>query len=369
MKIFITFLFWFLPVVAQANVAYLAPYEGDGTEANPFRATSGIRGTECKSLRANETVVSGLAYCEGPSLPVRVGVINLTGKRAILKADRDKILAERGISLTATTVDGLISELVDTQGVSLKRKDGKQFIYVKGHEVWSRPAPLSSYIQDIPALLASMFSPSVASAVPSIDETWNAADDSASPITGDHSWVVSGGTAAALVSNTLRTVNSVIVQTLYNTTALDSADMLHRVTLTTIDRGTATDIAGGVGARHTGTGTATYVYCVLRDAASDEVEYGHVVSGARTADGTVAATVANGDTVEVRVVGDQLSCKHNGTTVLGPITENTGAGNVKTMVRFSGSGTATTTTVIMDNARAELATSATRRAFAPVVLP
>lgn len=373
-QILLTLVFLTASSVAHGQVLYLAPYQGDGTDANPFRADSNIRGTECKSLRPNEAQLAGYALCKGPSLPVRAGVIDLSGKRAITKADRDAIGADRSLNITATTFDGLITELADKQNVSLGRKEGRQRISVKGEEVWSRPAPLASYIPDVlhglnvafhlPVLIPSyLISTATAWAIASIDETWTAADDSATPIIGDHTWVVSGGIVVALVSNTIRTINSVTVQTLYNTTALDSTDMLHRVTLTTIARGTATDIAGGPGARHTGTGTSTYVYCVARDAASDEVEFGHTVAGVRTADGTVAATVADGDVVEIRAIGDQLSCKHNGTTVLGPITENTGSGNLNIMLRFSGAGTATTTTVIMDNSRAEMASNA---AFGPL---
>ena len=352
-------LLYLTPTIAQAQVQYIATYEGDGTEADPFRAHSYIRGTECKSLRADETKADGWAYCVGPSLPARAGIINLSGKRPLVKADRDKILSDSGLSVSSTTVDGLLSELVDSQGVSLKRTDGRQKIVVKGLEVWSRPAPLSSYLPDAWQFVKNLIAGPVVWAAATITEDWNCADDSTSPFVCDHTWVRSVGTTATLASNSLRNVNSVGSNVFYNETVLDSTDMRHLVTVSSISRGTATNVAGGAAVRHAGVGGSTYNYCVARDAASTEIEYGHVTAGALTTDGTVSATVADGDTVESIARGDQISCKHNGVLVLGPLTENNGSGNVLIGLRFSGAGTATTTLVVLDDAIAGLATSTT----------
>lgn len=356
--VLLTFTFLCVASVAQAQVLYLAPYQGDGTEANPFRADSSITGTECKSLRPSETQVAGYALCKGPSLPVRVGVINLSGKRAITKADRDAIGADRSLTITATTFDALVSELVDKQNVSLGHKDGRQRIIVKGEEVWSRPAPLASYLPDVWRVVKEIFTAPIAWAAATLDEDWNCADDTTPNYVCDHTWVRSNGTTATMEGNALRNTNSVGSNTLYNTSTLDSTDMRHRVTVSSIDRGTATNVAGGAAIRNPGTGTSTYVYCVLRDAATDQIELGHVVTGALTTDSTASVTVANGDTIAAVGVGDQVSCEHNSVIALGPITENTGSGNVNINVRFSGSGTATTTSVVLDNSHAEFASNA-----------
>lgn len=341
---------------ASAQVLYLSPYEGDGTEANPFRATGGLPGHTCKSLRASETQQAGYGLCSGPSVPIRAGVIDLSNKRAVGKGDRDKIFNERGLAVTASTFDGLISELVDSQSVSLGRKNGRQRIVVAGQDVWSRPAPLSSYLPDIWRFVKDLVSTPVAWAAATITETWTCADDSTPSYVCDHTWVRSNGTTAQVLTNSIRNVNSVGSNTLYADTALDSTDMQHTLTVVDIDRGTATNVGGGPGIRNPGTGTGTYVYCVARDAASDEIELGHVVAGSLTTDATVSATIANGDTITTVGVGDQVSCKHNGVTVIWPITENTGSGNVNIAIRFSGSGTATTTLVALDDSHAEFAT-------------
>jgi hypothetical protein len=361
----------------QTDFLYIATYEGTGTEADPFRAHSNIRGTECTELRSDQTKGMGLALCEGPVLPTRAGIRDLTGKRTIAKADRDSLLAAGGVSLTSTTFDGLISELVDKQNISLARQNGRQRISIKGKEVWSRPAPLASYLPDAVGVLKTAFhlpvsipsyivSTATAWAAATLNETWTCADDSDGYYSCDNTWTRGGGSVIAIVSNTLRTINSVAVQFVFVTGAgVDSTNMYHRLTLTNIARGTATDVAGGPGIRHTGNATATYVYCVARDGATDELEYGQLVAGLRTSSGTVAATVANGDTVEVRAVEDQLSCKHNNVTVLGPITNNTGNGNVRPAIRMSGSGTATTTSVVADNSL--VGVISTRQHIAPLV--
>lgn len=357
------------PALAQAQLYYLATYEGMGTDADPFRAHSNIPGTDCKSLRANEAQQAGYALCSGPSLPVRAGVHQID-LGAVLTAQQKTFLANvLGRTVTETTVGEVLSAIVDMNSLSLKRgRDGQQRLVIKGREVWSRPAPLSSYVPEAWERFTHLFVPSSAWAATTLDEDWNCADDNTPSYFCDHTWVRYSGTTAELITNSLRNVNSVGTNLLYNDSTLDSTDMLHRVTVSSISRGTATNVSGGAGARHTGTSTSTYVYCVARDAATQQVAYGHVVAGSNTEDGAVSATLANGDIIEVRAVGDQLSCKHNGTTVLGPITENTGSGNVNVMVRFSGSGTATTTLVSLDDSHAEVVVPG-RRAVAPLVFP
>lgn len=346
------------PVFAQQT--YLAPYEGAGVEGDPFRPVGMASGVECKSVRSDETKSLGYAVCAGPTLPADARVISLTGKRSITGADRANVLSLLSKPMSATTSDGLLSELVDSEHVAIKRINGRQRIILKNAEVWSRPSPLASYWTDAKRWLAAAFflpktipsylvATAVAWAASPVIETWTCADDSTPTYFCDHAWVRTGGSTAEIVSNTLRNVNSVGTNTFYADTDLDSTDMRGFVTLVDIDRGTATNVAGGMIIRHTGTATATYVYCVARHAASSEIERGHVVSGSLTTDATVSATVADGDVIEARAVDDQVSCYHNAALVLGPSTETTGDGNLNAGVRFSGSGTATTTSVVMDN--------------------
>lgn len=343
-----------LPSWATAQVVYLSPYTGDGSEANPFIAAGVRQGGLCTSLRADPTKVGGYALCSAPSLPVADGVIDLSGKRPIAKADRDKILAERGISVTATTFDGLLSELVDSQDVRLNRVDGRQRIILKGQEVWSRPAPLASYLPRLRDILSApirfvdgLITPTIAWAA-SLTEDWNCADH-ASSLNCDHAWATFQGIVLALVSNRADVTNSVLVQLARNTTTLDTDHMRVGVTIANIARGTATDVSGGVLARKDSSGTSTYLYAVVRDAATDQVETGDVVSGTRTVQGSLDTTVANGDLIELQVVNDVVSVFLNGTLVQGPYTNTVGDGNMLAGIRFAGTGTATTTNVALDN--------------------
>lgn len=334
---------------ASAQVLYLSPYTGNGSEATPFKAHGVGQGAECKSLRPDETQLAGYAICEGPVVPVAPGIIDLTGKRAVTKADRDTILSDRGLSVSATSFDELLGELVDKQNVRLKRKAGRERIFVKGHEVWSRPAPLRSYLRDLPDMVASLFKPALAWAAPTLTETWTCADDATTPFVCDSTWVLFQGAVAGVVSNTFRTVNSVAAQYARSSTSIDATDMQGTVEVVSIDRGTATEVYGGVMLRKENNATSTFVFCALRDAATDQVILGHVVSGAVTEDSTTNRTVTNGDTVTARAVDDQLSCYHGPTLVLGPITESTGDGNLNGGVIMDGSGTGTTTLVVLDN--------------------
>lgn len=369
----------FIPTFAQAQVTYFANYEGTGTTTDPFRAHSNIRGTECKSLRANETQATGMALCIGPSLPVRAGIQEIDFDAPLTAQQKTFLANALGRPVTETTVAEALTALIDAKAVAMKRwKDGRHHLVLKGREFWSRSAPLSSYVPSVlhalnaafhlPVLVPSyLLSTTVAWAAATLDEDWNCTDDPTTPFVCDHTWTLYQGVVAGIVSGTFRTVNSAALQIAYNGTALDSTDMLHRVTIASIDRGTATSVTGGAGVRHTGTSTSTYVFCVARDAASDAVEFGHVIAGAVTVDGTVSATVSAGDTIEAKAVGDRISCKHNGTVVLGPITENAGNGNVNVNVRMDGTGTATTTLVALDDSHAEIVSP--RRATAPMVLP
>lgn len=347
-----------VPSLSHAQAIYLAPYEGDGTEENPFRANDKILGAGCKSLRSSESQRDGLGLCKGPHLPARAGVIDQ--KHTITKADRDALSADLKLTITAATFDGLIAELVDKQNISLGRKDGRQRIVLQGEEIWSRPAPLSSYLPDVWQVVKSIVAVPVAWAAATLTADFNCADDATSTFScNGYTWTLRSGSAMQLLSNAFQSLNTVSPQVNINATELDSTDMLSRVVVSSISKGTATNVSGGAVVRHTNTTTSTYNYCTAFDGATDEIEMGHVTAGSRTADVNVAATVANGDTIEMMALGDQLSCKQNGVLVAGPITENNGSGNVHAGIRTSGSGTATTTTVILDDWYASVASTTT----------
>lgn len=328
-------------VSASAQVLYLSPYTGDGSDAAPFRAYGVGHGAECKSLRPDETQAAGYALCTGPVMPVEPGVIDLTGKAILTKADRDAILADRGLAVSANTVHDLLGELVDTQNVILKRKNGRERIIIKGQDVWSRPAPIRSYLRDLPQMIASWFAPALGWAASTVTETFTCADDSDGDYSCDHTWSRVSGNYWRIAGNKLRFDDGLnAAQRMRQTsTAMDTTDMLVRAKVTTLTIGSGTGVSAGPLARVPNSTTATYVFCYLVNASSDEAQFGHVVSGAVTTDGTQAITYADGDTVEVRAFDDQLSCLHNNTLVLGPITESTGDGNLYFGARTFGSGT------------------------------
>jgi hypothetical protein len=368
MRILIILALCFMSSLAWADTYYFSPYTGDGSEATPFKAHGVSQGAECKSLRPDETQQAGFAICRiAGSAPVAAGVVSIDPDAALTNLQKIALAAVLGRAVTETTVGEAIGALTTSNNVSLfKWKDGRQKLILKGKELWSQQAPLASYFRNAWQFIASVVQTPAAWAASVLDETFTCADDSDGSYSCSFIWSRATGSVAAIVSNAAATTNSTATQRLkLSNDNLGSTDMTVRAEVASIARGTATNVAGGPIARHHETDT-TYVYCVARDAATQEIEYGHIVTGTQTVDGTVSATVSNGDTVTVRAVGDQLSCLHNGATVLGPITENTGNGNVAVGLRFSGSGTATTTSVVLDNVHAEVVSS--RRSSTPMVM-
>lgn len=358
MRLLVIVLSLLIGTPAFGQVKYLAPYEGVGTDANPFRAIGMGPGVQCKSLRPSETQVAGFAYCDGPVLPAHPDIIAMTGKKTPSVADKGLLLKHYGRGFTALTHDELLNEIVDSQNTSLRVKGGRQSIMVKGEEVWSRPAPLRAYLPDVLHALDAAFhlpmhvmtyaaSTAVAYAASTITETWTAADQDADPTVADHTWSRYQGTNVEVVSNQLKYLSTTTLNLMYNSsTSMDDDDMQHQFTIISLGRDTATSVGGAPTVRHSAGAPSTYIYCLARDASTDEIDIGHVSAGTTTVDGTANVTVASSDTLITKVVGDQISCVHNGSTVLGPLTENTGAGNLRIGLRFAAVGTASASTQI-----------------------
>lgn len=342
-QILLTIVLLSVSSLAQAQVLYLSPRIGAGTEANPYRAHGVYR--DC-------TPLGGYFICEGPSVPNETGVVGLPLTKATrLSAGQKTALGTVTGRAAKDTVEDVVWDLADLSGRKyLIDKAGFQHIKIRGRELAVRPAPLASRIPDMLHALKDAFSTVVAWAASPLSETFTCADDSDGTYACDFTWSRTGGSTAEIVSNTLRTVNSSATQILTNTTVLDSADMLHRVEIVQIDRASATSRAGGPAIRYLN--SSNYLFCTLRDAASDEMVFGEVVANVLTELSTASVTAANGDTVEARCVGDQCSCRHNSVVVIGPTTEASHQTEDNIGIRFTGSGTDASALVVIDNSYA-----------------
>lgn len=378
MKILITLLFWLLPTVAQAQVTYLATYEAHPTEAGVTYAHSNIRGTECVRLAPN------LAFCNGPSLPGRAGILSLDPD-ATLTAGQKTFLANRlGRAITETTVKEAITALIDANAIPLKRwRDGKQHLWVKGRDVWNRPAPLATYIPSVRDVLLApvafvewLVTPTLAWAT-SLSESFTATDGVIHGCNArgcTYNWNHFQGATLNIVSNRAAREGSVGIQLARPQSALATDDMKAGLTLSDMTISSATNLgAGPIFRKETGNGTQTYLYCTAHvSSTSDFVAFGERVAAAGSDTGTATVAVSNGDVIEGAVLNDSVVCLLNGVRVLGPTTMTTGAGFTEAGIRMSGAGTATSTVTAIDGWYAEditiLPGGGGRRAIAPMVL-
>lgn len=378
MKAFFFVLCLLVPTGLQAQVTYFATFEGDGTEANPFRAHSNIQGTECISLRANETQLSGIAFCDGPSLPVRAG-IRQVDLGAPLTAQQKTFLATiLGRTVTETTVAEALTALADANALNLKRwPDGKHRLFLKGREILSRPAPIAWRdiyrevlrfpVVAMHAIIDAAISAPLAFAA-SLSSTFTCADNASLNCEGV-TWTEFSGSSWAIVGNTAELSNTVATNAARAETDLNTNSMLVGATITALSRNSATEAHVGLIARKENSATITYYYGMCKDlAGTDECEYGYVVTGSRTSLGTSSTDSPGvGDLMELIIYGDQLSFRMNGVTVLGPTTNSTIASDFRRAgIRSSGSGTADNT-VGLDNWYARDYPS--RRASTPLEMP
>lgn len=352
--------------MAHADVSYLATYEAHESEPNVFYAHSNISGTTCVSLRQNPKRQAGYGYCKGPRLPVRAGIIPLNADGTIPDQYRRELAVVLGRPITETKMRDVISAIVDTNGIRLKRwKDGRQRILVNGEEIWERPAPLATYLPTLQDILIApvqfvhwLITPTLAwaaSYAESFTATAGTVDDC--QLRGCAlTWQHFQGTVLSVVANAAERAGVVAIQLARAAgSTLATDDMKVGMTLSTLTRASATNIqAGPIMRKQTGNDTQTYIYCVAAESStSDFVAFGERTAGAGTDTGTVSVAITQGDIIEGAVLNDSVVCLLNGVRVLGPTTITTGNGFTEAGIRMSGAGTGTGTVTAVDNWYAE----------------
>jgi hypothetical protein len=200
------------PILAQAQVTYISPKIGTGTEADPFRAYPGGTWHDCMDLKTH-------FLCQGQSAPVAIGVIVLSPDASSRLSGAQKILLQvvTGRVVSADTFEDLISAILDTKAIVLPpQTDNRQHLKIHGRELWSRPAPLGAFI---PAVLKNL---DVAFHLPIVIPTylvstavaWAASftDDfdcsNATPLDCDQDWTTYTGAAEILTNQAVLTATS-----------------------------------------------------------------------------------------------------------------------------------------------------------------
>jgi hypothetical protein len=241
----IIFSLWLVhkPEAQTTRIIYLATIQGDGTDANPFRATGfGTTANQsCIDLRADSTAATGRMLCAADTLPAGGGINQLasTFGETVSAPRKAAIESALGVTLTASNILDVIAELLTTHarldGSRWKPlrsgRDGKYKIYLGGQQAaWQQTAGLpfrdnglfadiaipaattatlvASAITRVPARVLAgavtiallIWPPSVEVAhATSIAEDWNCADNAS--LTCDLTWTEFTGTEWAIASN------------------------------------------------------------------------------------------------------------------------------------------------------------------------
>lgn len=307
---------WSAP--AWADVVYLSPIVGDGSEGSPFRPHHNPGAWyDCSPLKTQY-------LCAGPSLPNAPGVILLpTEKSAQLSPDS---MISLRLSRKAT-LNKAIWTVVDADKLNVRPHQGRQRIRVHGMELAERSAPLRAYIPIIvdgvmhfaKAFSTYIVSPTVAWAA-TVTETFNCANATGS-LTCDQTWTNITGTLWDIASNQASKTVTGAARARAGTPA-DTDD--HIVTVTLANLATTGGGFGrcGVLGRKDNTGTAThYSFHANSNSGTQQHETARFNSATFTSLATVNTAPSNGTVLGLVMDGNDISGTINGVVVVGPTTD------------------------------------------------
>jgi hypothetical protein len=277
----------FLPVFpAQAEV-YLSPYDGAGTEANPFKSRCyGIPGGRGVDIRADAKQATGHAVCESTNLPANmteVVFIGSTRKASLTAQVKNNILTATGKTIVGNTVEEAIKELV----IPILRlpKSGEYTILLGKTQPPIKTA--ATFLNDVHykgfatavkehgvAFARSVTQSTVAWATTLATETFTSSDGN---LTGclatgcTHDWDEFSGTAMVIASNQASATGTTTTVARM-TTPVDTVDMTASVTLVNATRGGAgTLVSCSVLIRKENNATATFYRNIVAIRSSGEL--------------------------------------------------------------------------------------------------
>ncbi len=367
MKIFLAILLALLcwasaPQAQTSRVIYLATVQGDGTDANPFRATG--YGTtpnqSCIDFRADPTVSTGRMLCAADSLPAGGGINQLasTFGDTVTAPRKAAIEAALGVTLTASNIIDVIAELLTTHarldGTRWRPlqagRDGKYKIWLgTSAPAWQQTAWLWDewQIRDhgLVADVVNTLEPTIAWAVTLSTETFTGTDGDLDGRTFVYAWTENQGICWSIVSNQAScSANS--QNEAWMNASLDTVNHSVTLTLVSLEANASLTRCGPI-ARKANSSTRTY-YFWYADANTGGAEYSLAkrVAGTFTQLTNNTQDPVNGDVLKLPVDGSSLSGYVNGVLLAGPTTDTSIAGNTYLGLAFnSASGSARTCTV------------------------
>lgn len=360
MLILLLFVLSLLPAnIASAQATYLSPKIGTGTDADPFRPRrTGITWDDCTDLGSH-------FLCEGSGVPTGTGVIALsTSKAARLSAgDRTALQSVTGKAVAASTFDELMTDIIDTKAIQIEpSRDNWQHLKLHGKEVWSRPAPLKSFLPQVERkLYAALHLPidavsvAVAWATTLATETFTASNGDLAGCQSrgcTHTWTEPlASTDWTIVSNQANTATTA-GGTGRNDSALASGDHQSQATLAAFSASGGSAARCGVIMRKDSGSTDTFYRWVASYPAGVATEYEmqRRAAGVTTSLATNAQDPVANDVLIGRIVGSDYTGIVNGSTLVGPTTDASPITSANTYTGiFSNAGGSTTNSCTLDD--------------------
>lgn len=362
-----------VPNAQVAKVVFLAPFDGAGTDANPFRVrgfgTVGNLG--CIDVRPDPTQAAGRAICGADSLPAGQGIVQLSSRldEKLTAQRRAQLESALGVTISADATPIEILQLIlielpktDSRWKALRPsvRDGKLKIHLGGDTpVYQKTAGLpfedNGLFADVALGLvhvANVFDRYVigagtAWALTLATETFTGTDGDLNGRTFVHPWTENQGTGWTIVSN-----QASITTTGQNDAWMDAslATDDHSVTVTLVSITTPVSLMRcGPIARKPNSATRTY-YMWYADAVSSGPEYSLAkrVSGTFTQLTNNTQDPVNGDVLTLEVDGSNLTGKVNGITLAGPTTDVSITGSTYLGIIFNTSS-GSNQTCVLDN--------------------
>lgn len=342
--------------VVQAEDLYLAPYDGDGSDLTPFLPRGLDTGVSCIGLRPDPTKAAGVALCRASAMPAVAGLVPLS------KALNDPLTAKvrtdivtalgKSISVSSTTVPGILKELLVDSGKLVAGSDGKIQIYL-GDQIpiyqktgWV-PFEDNGAVADLwnaqkrAVYLAYHYTvePIVAWATTLATETWNCADNAS--LTCVLSWTEYNGTGWSIASS-----RAAVAVTGGNDaradSALASADHWAQATLISENSDAGGTARCGPTIRKDNTATRTFYGAAAVHSAGAYSQYETILRSG----GTLTTLASNGtdpvnnDVVRIYASGSNISTYVNGVLRIGPTTDATIASNMYAGISYTSNASA-----------------------------
>lgn len=325
-----------VPHAQLARVVYLAPYDGDGSDATPFKARGQDPSTGCIDRRPDPTQAAGYAICASGTLPAGVGYIQLSNRlNATLTTLQKTALSAAlgGVTLTASDLPGILAELLITRATQKLRpgKDGKYHIWLGGNQ---EAVVTTAWVYDefhwlddgLVADLWNAVQPAVAYAATLATETFTNSDGDLGGRTHVHAWTEPIGTGWTIVSNKAQNTTGGGTQGGLLNVSLDTDDFTVQGTMVTLSSTGGGFARCGVWGRKDTSATATY-YRFHADSVGTNWELDKVVAGTATNLGTAVTDPANGDVMLLRMDGSSISGDVNAAAMISPVTDTAITGN------------------------------------------